>query len=76
LGGLTLGYFLGGLATYRISLEKLLFGVLLAGTLFIAFMPTLALTVIPTTYDLGLRLGSFVSTNCIMLLPLICKGMV
>ena len=76
LGGLTLGYFLGGLATYKIPLEKLLFGVLLLGTLFIALMPTLALNIIPTTYNLGLRLGSFVSTTCFMLLPLICMGMV
>ena len=76
LGGLTTGYFIGGWATYHYSPQKLLFGVLLAGTIFIALMPLLALKIMPATSALGLRFGSLVSAISYMILPLICMGMV
>jgi MFS family permease len=76
LGGLTTGYFLGGWATYRFSGQKLLFGILLLGTLFIALMPVLALKIIPATSGMGIRMGALFSALSFMFLPLICMGMV
>ena len=76
LGGLTLGYFLGGISANKISLKKLLFAVLLSGTILIALMPTVALNTIPATHNLGLKLGTLVATISYMFLPLICMGMV
>lgn len=76
LGGLTLGYYFGGWATYRFSSKKLLFGELLLGALFIAAMPYLALKIMPATSGLGVRSGSLVSAISFMLLPLVCMGMV
>lgn len=76
LGGLTLGYFLGGWATYRFTPQKLLVGELLLGTLLIALMPLIALKIMPATSSLGLRTGSLVSAISFMLFPLICMGMV
>ena len=76
LGGLTTGYFLGGWATYRYSGQKLLFVVLLLGTLLIALMPLVALSVMPATSSMGLRTGSLISAMSFMFLPLVCMGMV
>lgn len=76
LGGLTTGYFLGGWTTYRYPAMKMLIGVLLAGTVLIAIMPLLALTIMPATNGLGLRMGSLVSCTLFMFLPLVCMGMV
>jgi hypothetical protein len=76
LGGLTLGYFLGGISANKISLKKLLFAVLLSGTILIALMPTLALNTIPATHNFGLKLGTLISTISYMFLPLVCMGMV
>ena len=76
LGGLTTGYFLGGWASYRFSGHKLLFSVLLLGTLLIALMPVIALHIMPATSELGLRMGALISEICFMFLPLICMGMV
>ena len=76
LGGLTLGYFIGGRATYKYPGTKLLFLVLLVGAILIALMPLFALRVMPAMMDLGLRMASLISATCFMLLPLVCMGMV
>ncbi len=76
LGGLTLGYFLGGWATYRFQAQQLLFWELLIGSIAVCIMPVLALKIMPATASLGLRLGSLVSAIAFMALPLACMGMV
>lgn len=76
LGGLTAGYFAGGWATYRYQPLRMLFWELLAGTLLIALMPVLAISVMSVTGSLGVRLGSLLSSLAFMFLPLVCMGMV
>lgn len=76
LGGLAAGYFAGGWATYRYSTLKLLFWELLAGTLLIALMPLLAVKFMSLAGNLGLRLGSLLSSLSFMFLPLLCMGMI
>lgn len=76
LGGLTVGYFLGGWASYRFSLPKLLSFELLLGAVLIALMPFLGLNIIPSTMDLGVRSGSLLSSIFLLMPPLICMGMV
>jgi predicted membrane-bound spermidine synthase len=76
LGGLAAGYFAGGWATYRFPAVKLLFWELLAGTLLIAIMPLLAVKFMSMAGNLGMRLGSLLSSLSFMFLPLFCMGMV
>lgn len=76
LGGLAAGYFAGGWATYRFPAVKLLFWELLAGTLLIAVMPLLAVKFMSLAGNLGMRLGSLLSSLSFMFLPLFCMGMV
>jgi len=76
LGGLAAGYFAGGWATFRFPAMKMLFWELLAGTLLIALMPFLAVKFMSITGNLGLRLGSLLSSLSFMFLPLLCMGMI
>ncbi|MCX6245948.1 MAG: fused MFS/spermidine synthase [Bacteroidetes bacterium] len=76
LGGLTTGYYLGGWATFKFSAQKLLFFILLGGSLLTAAMPMIAQHIMPAVSSLGLRTGSLVSCLGFMLLPLVCMGMV
>ncbi len=76
LGGLAAGYFAGGWATFRFPAVKMLFWELLAGTLLIALMPFLAVRFMSATGDMGLRMGSLLSSVSFMFLPLFCMGMI
>lgn len=76
LGGLTTGYYLGGYTTGRYNPFLLLILELITGTVLIALMPLIGLTALPATSELGVRLGSLLSTLLFMMPPLICMGMV
>lgn len=76
LGGLALGYFLGGGVASRFSGLKSTPLVLLIGALLIALMPFTALTIMPATANLGIRLGALLSATLFLMPPLICLGMI
>lgn len=76
LGGLTLGYFLGGRATTKYEAPKLLFFEILIGSALIILMPFLALVIMPATSGLGIRMGSLITSIVFMMPPLVCMGMV
>lgn len=76
LGGLTSGYFLGGWASYKFPLQKLLLFEILLGIISVSLMPIIAQSVMPATSAMGLRMGSLLSSFSFMILPLICMGMV
>lgn len=76
LGGLTIGYYSGGLATKKIKAEKLLFLELLIGAIWVILMPFIALHFMPATEGFGIRLGGLLSAMMIIMPALICMGMV
>lgn len=76
LGGLTLGYYLGGRATLRFNAVKLLMFELLGAAIWMLFMPLIALYFMPSTTGLGVKLGSLVSAAFILMPALVCMGMV
>lgn len=76
LGGLTLGYYFGGRATTRFQSERLLLIELLVAASWMLLMPFVALYFMPETQDLGVRLGSLLSSVFILMPALICMGMV
>jgi spermidine synthase len=76
LGGLTTGYFLGGLAAYRLPQRKTLFAVLFTGILTVTLMPFIPKIVMPAISGWGVRAGALFSSMSFMLVPLICMGMI
>jgi len=76
LGGLTTGYFLGGLASARMPHRRTLFGILLVSAVLVAAMPWTAPLVMGSTLGMDLRLGITVSSLVFLFPPLVCFGMV
>jgi predicted membrane-bound spermidine synthase len=76
LGGLALGYFLGGHFSSRFNNQKLLFAIILIGAFFAAISPIIAPKIMYFTDSLGVRLGSLVSVFLYLSPSLICMGMV
>ncbi len=76
LGGLALGYFLGGIVASKFSGLKTTPLVLLIGAILIALMPFTALAIMPATANFGIRLGALVSATLFLMPPLICMGMI
>jgi spermidine synthase len=76
LGGLALGYFLGGHFSAKYNNQKLLFTVLLTGAFFAAISPLIAPKIMYFTDSFGIRLGSLISVLLYLSPSLICMGMV
>ena len=76
LGGLALGYFLGGFISSRFSGKTTVPIILLTGALLTLLMPFLVSLLIPYTMELGLRVGSLTTTLFFLMPPLICMGMI
>ena len=77
LGGLTLGYFTGGLLSRRYSGRvAVLYRVLVLAGAFTAVMPVTSGWIMETTIDWELRTGAIASLLCFMLPPLLLMGMV
>ena len=76
LGGLTTGYFLGGLVSRRFPCKRTLCLVMLASALLVLLMPWSAQYVMTATLGLDLRLGITLSGLVFLVPPLVCFGMV
>ena len=76
LGGLALGYFLGGRIASSFSGLKSCPLVLFIGALLIAIMPVISVLSMVAFSDLGIRLGPLVSSLVFIMPPLICMGMI
>jgi spermidine synthase len=76
LGGLALGYFLGGYLSEKFRNQNLLFTVILLGAFFTALAPLTAPKIMYFTDSLGVRLGSLISVLLFLSPPLVCMGMV
>jgi hypothetical protein len=63
LGGLALGYFLGGSVASRFSGLKSTPLILLIGAILIALMPFTALLIMPATANFGIRIGALISAT-------------
>ena len=77
LGGLTLGYFLGGkLSRKYIGKVEVLYIVLIAAGFFLTLMPFLSQTVMNVTINLSLEIGAITSLIGFLIVPLMFMGMV
>jgi hypothetical protein len=76
LGGLTTGYFLGGLVSRRFPGKRILYVIMLASALLVLLMPWGARLVMTATLGLDLRLGITLSCLAFLFPPLVCFGMV
>jgi len=76
LGGLALGYFLGGRIAASFSGYKSCPLVLFIGAVLIAIMPVISELSMVAFSDLGIRLGPLVSASLFIMPPLICMGMI
>lgn len=76
LGGLTTGYFLGGLVSQRMPHRRTLFAILLVSAVLVAAMPWTAYLVMEATLGMDLRLGITFSSLVFLFPPLVCFGMV
>ncbi len=76
LGGLALGYFLGGRIANQIDGSKSCPVILLTGALLIAFMPGISILVMPATDHFGIRIGSLISATLFIMPPLVFMGMI
>lgn len=76
LGGLTTGYFFGGLVSQRFPHRRTLFAIILTSAVLVAAMPWTAAFIMEATLGLELRLGITVSALVFLFPPLVCFGMV
>lgn len=76
LGGLTTGYFLGGLVSRRYPCKRTLYLIMLASAVLVMLMPWSANLVMTATLELDLRWGITLSCLVFLFPPLICFGMV
>jgi predicted membrane-bound spermidine synthase len=76
LGGLTIGYFLGGFVSDRFPKLEGLFFVFLICAIILQVILFCASPLLIATVKLGLRLGSVISACIILLVPLTLLGMV
>ena len=76
LGGLTAGYFLGGLISRKYPCKRTLYAVVLASAVLVALMPSIGAAVMEATLNLELRVGITLSCLAFLFPPLLCFGMV
>lgn len=76
LGGLTTGYYLGGLVSRRFPTKRALYVIMLISALLVLLMPWSARLVMMATLVLDLRLGITLSCLGFLFPPLVCFGMV
>lgn len=76
LGGLTCGYFWGGILSERENTKSILFKLTLAGGILLAFMPVTANFILSNIQGLDLVPAILFSSILILLPPLVCMGMV
>lgn len=76
LGGLTTGYFLGGLVSRHFPQRAVLFLILLASAALVAAMPWTASWIMEATLGMELRLGITLASLVFLFPPLVCFGMV
>ena len=76
LAALATGYFVGGYLADRFTGNTLLFTVLAFGAAFVGLMPVSARIIMDATLELGVRVGSLISTLVFLFPPLVCMGMV
>jgi len=76
LGGLTIGYFLGGVISDKSPNVKTLFVIIAASALLVLALPYSSNIIMSATLNMELRMG--IVTSCLVFLmpPLICFGMV
>jgi len=77
MGGLAIGYFLGGtLSERKIDLINGLMTLFVMASLLLFLMPTLSTWIMTYTLPLDIRSGIFLSCVVFMLPPIICFGMI
>lgn len=76
LGGLTTGYFFGGIISKRYPNQKTLYLIMLVSALLVALMPLSSEVIMEATLGLKLQLGITISCLVFLFPPLVCFGMV
>ena len=76
LGGLTIGYFLGGLVSKRWPTRTALYTIILVSAVLVGMMPWSAPWIMEMTIGMDLRLGITISSLVFLFPPLVCFGMV
>ncbi len=76
LGGLTTGYYLGGMISVKPSIKKHLRNILLASTLLFALMPLISSLIMNATLRLSIQMGSLISCLVFIFPLLLCLGIV
>lgn len=76
LGGLTTGYFLGGLVSKRWPTRTALYSIILLSALLVGMMPWTAPWIMQATIGMELRAGITLSSLVFLFPPLVCFGMV
>jgi len=76
LGGLTVGYYTGGIISERHPLHKSLNTILLVSTILFAIMPWLSSFIMSATLNMSVQLGSLISCMIFIFPLLVCFGMV
>lgn len=76
LGGLTTGYYLGGLVSRKYPTRTTLFLIMLLSAVLVASMPFTADLIMNATLGLELRAGITLSCLVFLFPPLVCFGMV
>lgn len=76
LGGLTTGYYLGGVLSRIYPTRTALYLIMLLSAVLVALMPVTADLVMKATLHLELRLGITISCLVFLFPPLVCFGMV
>lgn len=76
LGGLTAGYYLGGVLSRKYPSQAILYVAMLLSALLVAVMPLTSELVMNATLGLDLRLGITLSCLVFLFPPLVCFGTV
>ena len=76
LGGLTIGYFLGGIISGKFPDVKTLFIIIAASALLVLALPYSSDIIMTATLNMELRTGIVISCLVFLMPPLICFGMV
>lgn len=76
LGGLVIGYFLGGYLSERYPKRKLLYTLVLASALLVAIMPLTASAILELSAGMEFRLAILLSAMVILLPPIVLFGTV
>jgi predicted membrane-bound spermidine synthase len=76
LGGLTAGYYLGGIISEKPQVRKYLIFILLISTLLMVLTPAISSIIMNLTISLSVQLGSLLSCLVFIFPVLLCFGMV